>query len=117
VALAVPALAALALVSTVWVGLHAYEILAVGLRAGTRLSDDRGGVRRAAPVGVRHRLPDAGQRERGGARGAGGVPAPPPGARGRRADRVAARLPVDGGLAALARPPPLREGAARDLRR
>jgi nucleoside-diphosphate-sugar epimerase len=36
--------------------------LAAGLRAGARLSDDRTGVRPAAPVGVRDRLPDAGQR-------------------------------------------------------
>jgi alcohol dehydrogenase class IV len=35
----------------------------------------RRGTRRAAPADVRHRLPDAGQRVRGGGRGAGGVPA------------------------------------------
>ena len=38
---------------------------------------------------------------------AGGVPASAPGARRRGADRIAACVPVDGGLAALARPPPL----------
>ena len=92
--------------------------LAAGLRAGTRLSDDRPGTRRAPPVGVRHRLPDARQRERGGGRGAGGVPPPPPGAR-RTSQRiespraylstVVSRLSIDH----------CRSGArpARDLRR
>ena len=39
-----------------------------------------------------------------------------PNPRGRGADRVAARLPVDGGLAALARRAPLGASPARDLR-
>ena len=42
------------------------------------------------------------------------LPAPPPRARGRRADRVAARLPVDGGHAARDRPAALGAGPARD---
>ena len=49
------------------------------------------------PGGVRHRLPDARQRQRGGGRRAGGAPAPAPRARGGRADRVAARVPGHGG--------------------
>ena len=64
-----------------------------GFAAGTRLSDDRGGVRRAAPVGVRHRLPDARQRQRGGGRRAGGVPPPPPG-RARAASGSSRRAPT-----------------------
>ncbi|CAA9329713.1 MAG: RNA polymerase sigma-70 factor, partial [uncultured Gemmatimonadaceae bacterium] len=77
---------------------------------------DLRGACRAAPVGVRHRLPDARQRERGGGRGAGGVPPPAPGARGGRAHPVAARLPLHGGLPAGARPAALGAGPARDLR-
>ena len=74
-------------------------LAAASTRAGGRASrrgsgERRGPLRRAAAGRVRDRLPDARQRERGGGRGAGGVPPPPPRAERRRADRVAARVPV-----------------------
>ena len=75
------------------------------------------GLRGAAAAGVRDRLPHARQRERGGGRGPGGPPPPPPRRAGGRADRVAARLPVDRGHAARDRPAALGPRAARDLRR
>jgi nucleoside-diphosphate-sugar epimerase len=87
-----------------------------GFAHGLGSSDDRGRVRRRPLVGVRRRLPDARQRERCRKCGAGGIPPSPPGARGPRADRVAARLPVDGGLAARARPSPIGAGPAQDSR-
>ena len=67
------------------------------------------------PRGLRDRLPDARQRERGGGRGAGGPPPPPPRRWSGRADRVAARIPGDGGHPARDRPAALGAGAARDL--
>ena len=93
-------------------------------RAGARLRDGAGLIvtthdapRGAAAGGVRDRLPHARQRERGRGRRAGGAPAPAPRARGGRADRVAARLPVDGGHAPGDRRAALGPRAARDLRR
>lgn len=53
------------------------------------------------------RAPDAAMAG-GGGRGSGRVPPPSPGAGRWRAHRVTACLPLDGGLTALARPPPLR---------
>ena len=92
--------------------------LAPGLRRTG--SAEHGGsrcLRGAAAAGVRDRLPDARQRERGGGRGAGGLPPPPPRRQRGRADRVAARLPVDRRHPARDRRAALGPGAARDLRR
>ena len=57
-----------------------------------RREPDRGAARRAAAGGLRDRLPDAGQRGRGRGRRPGGAAAAAPRARGRRADRLAARV-------------------------
>ena len=49
-----------------------------GFARGARLSDAGGAASRSCGRGVRDRLPDARQRERGGGRGPGGLPPPPP---------------------------------------
>ena len=69
-----------------------------GTAAASRGRHDRparGSARRAAPDGVRDRLPDARQRRRGGGRRPGNAPPRSPLARGRRGDRVPARLRRD----------------------
>ena len=81
---------------------------------GLTVTDEQ--VPGVAPVGVRHRVPDARQRERRRGRRAGGVPAPAPRTGGRRTDRVPPRLPFDRGLAARARPAALGPGQAGDVR-
>ena len=74
-----------------------------------------GPVRGAAAAGVRDRLPDARQRERGGGRRPGGPPAAPPHPRGGRAGRVVAGVRLDRGDPARNRPAAFRAGPARDL--
>ena len=74
----------------------------------------RGATRGAAAEGVRDRLPDAWQRERGRGRGPGGAAAAALGDGARGADRVAARLPGDGGHPARDRRAALGPCAPRD---